>query len=288
MDASVPQGLIARQFPAWASLPIRPVARSGWDNHTFHLGTELLIRLPSGAGYAAQVAKEQHWLPQLAPALPVAIPEPIAQGEADASFPYDWSVYRWLPGAALADASKVPAQLPAQLATFLTALQGIDSTGGPGYGEHNHQRGGPLAFYAAQAEQAIAHLSEQSDTRWATSAMAAALASRNSPPDCWLHGDIAPGNLLIGDTGLCGVIDFGLLAVGDPACDYAIAWTTFDTAQRATFRDALAVDKATWHRARGWALWKALIVHAGLANGQPQAAADAVTTLAAIREEIEG
>lgn len=288
MDASVPQGLIARQFPAWASLPIRPVARSGWDNHTFHLGTELLIRLPSGAEYAAQVAKEQHWLPQLAPALPVAIPEPVAQGAADASFPYDWSVYRWLPGTALADANDVPAQLPAQLANFLTALQAVDSAGGPGYGEHNHERGGPLAFYAAQAEQAIDRLSEQSDMRWATGAMTAALASRNRRPGCWVHGDVAPGNLLIGDSGLSGVIDFGLLAVGDPACDYAIAWTTFTTTQRAAFRDALAADEATWLRARGWALWKALIVHAGLASGPAQAAADAVVTLAAIREEKEG
>jgi aminoglycoside phosphotransferase (APT) family kinase protein len=47
--------------------------------------------------------------------------------------------------------------------------------------------------------------------------------------------------------------------VGDPACDLVIAWTFFDDASRDAFRHALALDDATWARARGWALWKALI-----------------------------
>ena len=35
----------------------------------------------------------------------------------------------------------------------------------------------------------------------------------------WIHGDVAPGNLLVKDGKLCAVIDFGILGVGDPACD---------------------------------------------------------------------
>ena len=38
--------LIKKQFPQWAHLPIRLVELSGWDNRTFHLGDEMLIRLP--------------------------------------------------------------------------------------------------------------------------------------------------------------------------------------------------------------------------------------------------
>ena len=41
----------------------------------------------------------------------------------------------------------------------------------------------------------------------------------------WVHGDVAPGNLLVKDGKLCAVIDFGILGVGDPACDAAMAWT---------------------------------------------------------------
>jgi GNAT superfamily N-acetyltransferase len=55
------------------------------------------------------------------------------------------------------------------------------------------------------------------------------------------------------------VIDFGCSAVGDPACDLTVAWTMFDAASRELFRSHLAVEPSAWARARGWALWKALI-----------------------------
>ena len=78
-----------------------------------------------------------------------------------------------------------------------------------------------------------------------------------------MHGDVAAGNLLVADGRLAAVIDFGSSAVGDPACDLVIAWTFFDGASRAAFRAAVTADAATWARARGWALWKALLTLAG-------------------------
>ena len=55
------------------------------------------------------------------------------------------------------------------------------------------------------------------------------------------------------------LIDFGVMAVGDPACDYAMAWTYFDKKARKIFLDELKEDMVD--RARGWALWKALITY---------------------------
>jgi aminoglycoside phosphotransferase (APT) family kinase protein len=68
------------------------------------------------------------------------------------------------------------------------------------------------------------------------------------------------------------VIDFGTCGVGDPACDLTIAWTRFSGTGRAAFRRAIGADRGAWARARGWALWKALI---GLAerDTDPQQAA---------------
>ena len=91
-------GLIAAQFPQWADLPIRPVEVDGHDNTTFHLGDTMSVRLPSSASYAAQVEKEQRWLPTLAGQLPLPIPEPLAQGEPTPEYGLPWSVYRWLDG----------------------------------------------------------------------------------------------------------------------------------------------------------------------------------------------
>lgn len=56
------------------------------------------------------------------------------------------------------------------------------------------------------------------------------------------------------------------LAVGDPACDLAIAWTFFKDENREAFRSTLSLDEDTWARGRGWALWKALITAAGFTN----------------------
>jgi aminoglycoside phosphotransferase (APT) family kinase protein len=77
-----------------------------------------------------------------------------------------------------------------------------------------------------------------------------------------VHGDIAVGNVLLRDGRLSAVIDFGTCAVGDPACDLVISWLFLDEPARRAFRAALPFDPGTWARARGWALWKGLLVAA--------------------------
>ncbi|MGW7792712.1 phosphotransferase, partial [Streptomyces tricolor] len=57
--------LIARQFPAWAALPVRRLDSTGTENAMFRLGTELVVRLPRHPGAVADVAHEQRWLPRL-------------------------------------------------------------------------------------------------------------------------------------------------------------------------------------------------------------------------------
>lgn len=90
--------LIAEQFPQWADLPIRPVAVSGWDNRTFHLGDNMSVRLPSGQEYAAQVLKEQTWLPILSEHVSIPISQMIAMGQPSPNYPFHWSIYRWIDG----------------------------------------------------------------------------------------------------------------------------------------------------------------------------------------------
>ena len=79
-----------------------------------------------------------------------------------------------------------------------------------------------------------------------------------------VHGDIAPGNLIQRDGRLRAIIDFGLCAAGDPACDLAIAWLAFDSETRREFLQAYGTDEfGQILRARAWALWKAVLVLAG-------------------------
>ncbi len=251
--------LVAEQHPEWAGLPVTPVPRSGVDNRTFRLGDELLVRLPSAAGYAEAVAKEQRWLPALAPHLPLPIPAPVAVGVPDQGYPWAWSVYRWLPGDS-ADATPPDdlTRFAVDLGGFLTALQRAPGPG-PVPGRHNWWRGGPVGHYDHQTRHALEVLAREVDVLAATEVWEAALTSAWEGPDVWLHGDVAPGNLLVRGGVLSAVIDFGTCGWGDPSCDLVIAWTVLDGRSRDAFRAAVDADPAMWARARGWALWKALI-----------------------------
>ena len=251
--------LVVTQFPQWAALSINPVEFSGWDNRSFHLGEHMLIRLPSAACYSSQIEKEQRWLPKLAPFLPLPIPLSVAMGMPTEAYPWHWSINRWLEGqTASIERIKDLRQFAISLAEFLVALQQCDTTDGPLAGAHSFYRGGDLATYNVETREAIAALDDKVVAKAVTVVWDDALASTWQCPRVWIHGDIAVGNLLVQNGALSAVIDFGQLAIGDPACDLAIAWTLFTGQSRQAFRDVLKLDKGTWARGRGWALWKAL------------------------------
>jgi aminoglycoside phosphotransferase (APT) family kinase protein len=276
ITADLVSGLIRAQFPQWAGLLVRRVEPGGWDNVTFRLGADMSVRLPSGPGYALQVEKEHRWLPVLARQLPLPVPAPLGRGTPGCGFPWPWSVYGWLPGTP-AMTAPVPdrAAFAAELAAFLAALYRIDPSGGPGPGEHNFYRGGPLTVYDAETRQALRALDGEIDTARAARVWEQALAATWHGSPVWFHGDVAEGNLLVDQGRLCAVIDFGTSGVGDPACDTVIAWTYFSGDSRRVFRSLLPVDEATWARGRGWALWKAMIVLAGALKDDRQ---DAIAT----------
>jgi aminoglycoside phosphotransferase (APT) family kinase protein len=271
VDAGQVHRLVAGQFPQWAGLPVRPVARGGWDNFTFHVGDTLVARLPSAAEYALAVGKEHRWLPELARGLPLPIPAPLARGRPGAGYPFEWSIYPWLPGfPASADGIADPVRFALDLAGFLTALRGVDAAGGPQPGLHNWFRGGGPDTYAGSVERALTALDGRVDTGLAREIWNSAVAAPWDGVDRWFHGDLAAGNLLLGDGRLAAVIDFGTCGVGDPACDLAIAWTLLTAEGREAFRDRLSLDEATWARGRGWALWKTLVSCAQSADAEPR------------------
>ncbi|GGA84742.1 aminoglycoside phosphotransferase [Brucella endophytica] len=286
IDVPLVRHLIAAQLPQWAGLPIEPVEPGGWDNRTFRLGESMSARLPSAAAYAAQVAKEHRWLPFLAPHLPLPVPVPLAQGTPDARYPWPWSIYRWLDGTPAGDTKISDAGAFARdLAAFLTALYRIEvAPDAPTPGAHNFHRGGDLTVYDHETRAALATLRDRIDMAAAEEIWRAALASRWQGAPVWVHGDVAAGNLLVEQGKLCAVIDFGSSAVGDPACDLVIAWTLFSSESRKIFREALPLDEATWARARGWALWKALITVSEYDKNQREAAKSWQVINALLRE----
>ena len=72
--------------------------------------------------------------------------------------------------------------------------------------------------------------------------------------------DLHPANLLTADGNFCGVVDFGDMCAGDPACDLAACWMLLPDGAVGRFHQGYspAADAATLRRARAWALRKAL------------------------------
>ncbi len=181
-------------------------------------------------------------------------------------------MYRWLPGRhATVERIGDLRELAVTLADFLVALQAVDATGGPTpqpYGD----RGGPVSWWDSYTRWAIACVADEMDASVLTEAWEASLAvpTWDASP-VWVHGDVTASNLLVNDRRLSAVIDFGSSGVGDPACDLAFAWTFLYGPSRQAYRERLAVDDATWVRGRGWALWKALVIHAEARAADPAA-----------------
>lgn len=267
IDEKLVYRLVASQFPQWKNLTVKAVATQGWDNRTFHLGEHMLVRMPSADHYAAQVEKEHLWLPKLKPYLPLDIPEPLAIGEPTEEYLWKWSIYRYIPGESAATAKIAHlSDFALSLAEFLMALHRIDTTGGPPPGTHSFHRGGSLKVYDTETRRAIDILQGTIDTDKALDVWEGALETTWSSSPVWVHGDMSVGNLLMQHGRLSAVIDFGQLTIGDPACDFAIAWTLFNDKSRDIFRNKLSLDTGTWTRGRAWVLWKALITAAGLTN----------------------
>jgi aminoglycoside phosphotransferase (APT) family kinase protein len=256
-DADLVRRLLAGQFPRWANLPLELVASYGTDHDIYRLGERLSVRLPRIGWAARQAALEAHWLPKLAPHLPLAVPVQLARGEPADGYPFEWSVYEWLPGAnangTLADLH----QAAVDLANFIKALRAVDTAGA--YPRAQGSRGGPLIEGDEQVRRSIAALGDRIDGSTALRAWEESLAAPAwGGPEVWVHGDLLPGNLLVVDGRLSAVIDFGGLNVGDPACDLQPAWNVFADSSRERFRAELAVDDAAWLRGRGWALYQAV------------------------------
>ncbi|MGW2109066.1 aminoglycoside phosphotransferase family protein [Streptomyces sp. NPDC001948] len=262
MTADLVLELLHDQHPDLADHPVRLGAR-GWDNQLWRLGDDLAVRLPWATESADELLRKEYaWLPGLARHLPLPVPVPQRIGEPSARFPRPWTVTTWVPGtpADRAPATRVADSADA-LAGFLTALHRPAPDGAPA----GRGRGGPLAGHTEGFTQQLAAATEQGlipDPDAVRAIWEDAVAAPDwSGPALWLHGDLHPANVLTEEGTFCGVIDFGDLFAGDPACDLAAAWILLPDGAVDRFHAAYrpAPDPATLRRARGWAVVKALV-----------------------------
>lgn len=252
VDDALVRGLLASQMPALADLPLVVVEPWGTDNAIWRLGTDLVVRLPRIHWAAGQVELEAHWLPRLAPHLPVAIPEPVAIGEPGNDYPYRWAVHRWIPGEGAAlDRIDDPVAFALALADVVRMLQAVSTADAPSA----TNRARPLAEYDDATRWCIDSAGHLIDAAAAIEVWEEALAAPpHEGPPVWVQGDLE-GNCLVQDGRLRGIVDWGSACAGDPAVDVQVVWSPlFTDDSRRAFLDALKVDDATIARSRGAAI----------------------------------
>jgi len=186
------------------------------------------------------------------------VPVQLARGRPTEEYPFEWSVYEWLPGENANGTIADLRQAAIDLATFVRALRQIDAS--DALPRRRGARGAPLVELDAAVRKSIEQLDPRFDRRATLRSWDESLdAPVWTGDDVWLHGDLLPGNLLVVGGRLSAVIDWGPLNVGDPACDLQPAWNVFTGQSRDVYRAELAVDDASWLRGRGWALFQAVM-----------------------------
>jgi len=256
VSAEQAAALVAEQLPQWNGRAVRPVTSHGTVHQLYRLGDDLVLRFPLNPG---DVEETRAWLRAEADAarsllgrLPVPSSEPVALGEPGQGYPLPWVVYRWLPG-------EVPTRgsvaLARDLAEVVRALRGIDTRGRRFAGAG---RGGVLAA----ADEDVAAYLDDADGMIDTDALRRLWSRLSRTPrrseDVWTHGDLMPGNLLVEEGRLAGVIDVGGAGPADPALDLQPAWNLLDDPARAVFRHAVGVDDDEWDRGKAWSLAQAI------------------------------
>ena len=252
VDEALAHRLLARRLPHLAGLGLRRVPSAGTDNIIFRLGDDLALRLPMHPGAVDGLRKELRWLPVLSPYLSLEVPAVVATGEPGDGYPFPWAVVRWLEGIdALSGRPDDLGELARTLGGFVRELQGVDGAPVAG-GEPGFARGLPVAGRDESVRQSLGQCAGDVDVVAVRAIWDDALtAAPWRGPPVWLHADLLPGNLLLRDGRLAGVLDFGAMASGDPAYDVTPAWHVLDAPSRRVFREVVGVDDATWCRARG-------------------------------------
>jgi aminoglycoside phosphotransferase (APT) family kinase protein len=253
--------LVNHQFPAWSDLPVRPVPQHGTVNALFRLGPQFVARFPLVLDdvdvVQARLESEAQAARELRSRTRFPTPAPVALGVPGPGYPMPWSVQTWLPGTvATPDEPARSVDFAHDLAEFIHEVRAIPTRGrrfrGQGRGGHlpDHD-----AWVATCLDRSRSLLDVEPLRRlWAL--------LRTLPPspggDVMTHGDLIPGNVLVSDGRLAGVIDVGGLGVADPALDLVGAWHLLEVGPRHALRADLASSDVEWARGAAWALEQAL------------------------------
>jgi aminoglycoside phosphotransferase (APT) family kinase protein len=260
ITVEVIRDLVADQFSQWAKLSIAPVASEGTVNAIFRIGDGLAARLPLQPG---DVDATRQWLRSEADAARtlrshtrVPVPEPVAIGEPGSGYPMPWSVQTWLPGTTASQRDpSASAEFAHDLAAFIEDVRAIDVCGRTFAGTG---RGGDLRSHDEWMQVCMRQSEQLLDVPRLRRVWSRMRTLPRASSDVMNHGDLIPGNVLVSNGRLAGILDVGGLGPADPALDLVGGWHLLDTEPRRRFREILRCDDLEWERGKAWAFEQAM------------------------------
>ncbi|HET9732082.1 MAG TPA: phosphotransferase [Acidimicrobiales bacterium] len=260
----VVRALLATECPQWANVPLRYLDSSGTDNAMWRGwtddGPDIVVRLPRRQG-AAEGAEGEYRLLQCLAVTPlasmVAIPELLHVGSPHEVYRHRWSVLAWLDGrdvwTARREIDSDSPRLAARLAEVVTAIGGLGhglpvpkrAVGDEGLPIRPH-----MDFLLEQLDRVGPSAGRLFDAERVRQLVVEAYELDDPTTTCFIHNDLLPGNVLIQEGNVTGVLDWGSACYGDPARDLAPAWSILGPKGRHVFREILAPDETTWARGR--------------------------------------
>jgi aminoglycoside phosphotransferase (APT) family kinase protein len=260
IDLGQVRRLVAAQFPEWADLEVRPVASAGTVNALFRIGDGLVARFPllgeSADAIRRGLVVEAERAAEFAAGTSVPAPVPVALGEPGERYRLPWSVQTWLPGTdGFTGDPGASVEFARDLAVLIGELRGIDTRGRTfdGLG-----RGGELPSHDDWVNTCFEHSAGLFDVAAARRLWRELRVLPPSGPDVMSHTDLIPGNVLVRDGRLAGVLDGGGFKAADPALDLVAGWHLLESGPRQVFRETVGCTALEWERGRAWALEQAL------------------------------
>lgn len=271
VDEPLVRSLLA-QFPDLDPQSLRPFAE-GWDYSIWAVDERWAFRFPRREMAVPGTRREIAVLPELAPLLPIPVPDPIFVGEPADGFPWPFFGSALLPGRELADADLEDAarvEVGRTLARFLRVLHDAEVD----YElPTDANRRADMKTRVPKTREQLADLEAEGIWRRPDSVdrlLDDAERLPGSQVSAVVHGDLHFRQVLVdGNARPTGVIDWVDVCRSDPAIDLSMLWNYFPAEGRQAFLDEYGpVSDEQLVRARVVALsLSAALAHYGHGEG---------------------
>ncbi|MGG4341733.1 aminoglycoside phosphotransferase family protein [Paenibacillus lautus] len=243
--------LLTRQFPQLSTLKVQEIG-NGWDNTVYRVGDEYVFRFPRRDIAISLLNTEAKILPKLEHYITVPYAKPLFFGKESEDYPAPFLGYTYLPGKfpiGISDQTRM--QLASTLARFLKNLHSFPVEIARQAGVLSDQRN--LTDLAGRKDKMLnllsnlTHYIKKAELNEIADYLQGIHLDRARHRYVLIHGDLHFKNMLVDDTGkLSGIIDWGDVNIGHPACDLSIVYSFLPPASRADFYDIYGeVDEET-------------------------------------------